>query len=109
MHQIDRGIGLQEIAPGAFAGMRFARDQKNAQAVADTFDHGDGAVVLGGDFAGQGRHGNLDDVLAAVIDGHGHLDRLAGRHGDGLRVAAADEHRDIHAVRRGRSLPRRGR
>ena len=46
MHEIDRGIGLEQIAPGALARMRLARNEQHAQAVANAFDDGDGAVVL---------------------------------------------------------------
>ena len=91
VHQIDRGIGFQEIAPRAFARMRFARYQENPEPVANAFNDGDGAVVLVRDFTSQRRHGDLDDVLPAVIDGHGDFDGLAGGQRDGLRVAAAND------------------
>ena len=46
MNEVDRGVGLQQVAPGALARMRFARDEQHAQPVAHAFDHGHGAVVL---------------------------------------------------------------
>ena len=38
MHEIDGGIGLEQVAPGALARMRLARNQQHLQAVADAFD-----------------------------------------------------------------------
>ena len=38
MHEIDGGVGLQEVAPGALARMRLAGDEQHPQAVADAFD-----------------------------------------------------------------------
>jgi hypothetical protein len=31
VHQIDRGVGLEQVAPGALAGVRLAGDQQHAQ------------------------------------------------------------------------------
>ena len=45
MHEIDVGVGLQKIAPGALARMRLARDEQHAQLLADALDRDDGLVV----------------------------------------------------------------
>ena len=70
MHEIDRGVGLQQVAPGALAGMRLARDQQHAQILADAVDRGDGVVVGVGEFAlERGSIDDLDDVAAGAGDG----------------------------------------
>src|SRR5687767_8055825 len=68
MHEVDGGVRLEKIAPGALARMRLARDEQYAETVANAFDDGDGAVVLLGDLAGQGIGDDLGDVLATMID-----------------------------------------
>ena len=50
MHQIHRRIGLEQIAPDPFAGMRLARDQQHAQPVAHAGDGDHSAIVLQGQF-----------------------------------------------------------
>ena len=66
--EVDRGIRLQEVAPGALAGMRLAGDEEDAQILADAVDAGDGAVVDRGQFAGERLGVEFDDVLAAMGD-----------------------------------------
>ena len=45
MDEVDGGVGLEQVAPGALAGMRLAGDQQHAQLVAHAVDRDDGAVV----------------------------------------------------------------
>ncbi len=68
MHQVDRGIRFQQVAPGALAGMRFARNQQHAQVLADAVENGDGAVVGVGEFALGLVDGQFDDVAAGVAE-----------------------------------------
>jgi hypothetical protein len=63
--EVDRGVGLQQVAPGALAGMRLAGDEQHAQVLADALHLGDGAVVGVRQFAVQFADGQLDDVGAA--------------------------------------------
>ena len=78
MDEIDRGVGLQQVAPGALAGMRLAGNQQHAQILADAVDHGDGAVVGVGQLAVGAVDRQFDDVAAGARNGE--LQRhLAGR------------------------------
>ena len=80
MHEIDRGVGLQHVAPGALAGMRLAGNQQHAQVLAHALDGEHGAVVHGGELAGRGFGLDLDDIRAGVIDLDRDLDLLADAH-----------------------------
>ncbi|MNL75861.1 hypothetical protein D3C87_2017330 [compost metagenome] len=51
MHQVHRGVGFQQVAPGALAGMGLSGDKKHPKVLADALDQVDGAVVGVGDFA----------------------------------------------------------
>ena len=77
MDEIDVGVGLQEIAPHALAGMRLAGDQQHAQLVAHAVDGDDGLVVDRGQLARQRRHFELEDVLAGVVDRDRDVEPLA--------------------------------
>ena len=101
MHQVDRGVGLQEIAPGPFAGMRFARDEQHAQVLADAVDDVDGAVVRRRHLARNLRDGEFHDVASAARHGEAEGDRYAGRC---LKVG---DHLAIHAHRPARVRHRR--
>ncbi len=78
MHEIDGSIRLEQIAPGALAGMRLAGNEQHAQPVAHALDHRHGAIVLKRDLAFKRLGDNLGNVLAAMIDHHRQLDRLSG-------------------------------
>ena len=68
MHEIDRGVRFEQVAPGPLAGMRLAGDQQHAQLVAHAVDRDHGAVVDCGQFAGERRRFDLDDVRPAMRD-----------------------------------------
>ena len=98
MHEIDRRVGLEQVAPHALAGMGFARDEQHAQAVAHAVDHHGGAVVLQRLLGGARGCFELDDVLAAM--GHGHADGRVAADGD-LPIAArltVDAERDLRVA-----------
>ena len=98
MHQVDRRVGLQQVAPGALASMRLARDQQHAQPVADAVD-GDHRVVVDGGQLVRSRSGRqLDDGLPAVLDRHLEVVVLVGRHRQRRLGAAVPPHRHRHGV-----------
>ncbi|MCX7344662.1 MAG: hypothetical protein NTU78_02805, partial [Alphaproteobacteria bacterium] len=96
MHQVDRRIGLEQVAPGTFAGMRLAGHQQYAQPVAYALDHADGAVVLRRDLAFERRHADLGDVLPAMTHRDRHLGRSARRDRAGVQRCIADAQRAFH-------------
>ena len=78
MHEIDAGVGLEQVAPGALAGMRLAGDQQHAQLVAHAVDRDHRAVVdLVSSFV-ERRGFDLDDVGTGVRDRHLDVDVVAG-------------------------------
>ncbi len=95
MDEIDRGIGLQKIAPDALAGVRFAGDKQHAQPVAHARHRDHGAVVLQRQFGRAGLGLHLDDILAAMADRD--IDRgvLANRHHARADAVAVDADLDI--------------
>jgi hypothetical protein len=72
MHEIDIGVGLEQVAPSALARMRFAGDEQHAQLVAHAVDRDHGAVVDGGELVLERRRLDLDDVRPSV--GNGNID-----------------------------------
>ena len=82
MHEVDRGVRFQEVAPGALAGMRFARDEQDAQVLADALDQMDGAVVDVGDFAGRRGDGKFEHIVAAAWNAEGKRGLCTGHGGD---------------------------
>ena len=98
MHEIDAGVGFQQIAPGALAGMRLARDQQHPQFVAHAVDRDHRAVIDQRQFVLERRGLDLDDVRAGMLDVDIDIDGLAAQHGalvDHLAVAA---HHDLGAL-----------
>jgi hypothetical protein len=88
MNEVDRGIRLQHVAPGALARVRFARDEEHAQILADTLDRQHRAVVDRGEFAGRRLSLDLDDVRSGMVDGDGNVHLLADEHAlDGRGIA----------------------
>ena len=82
MDEIDIGVRLQQVAPGALAGMGFARHQQHFEFVAHAVHRHHGAVVDGGQLARQRRHFDFDDIGPAMGDADGNADVLAQRHVD---------------------------
>ncbi len=74
MHQIDRSVRLEQVAPGALAGMRLARHQEHAQLVAHAVDRQNRAVVDLRQLVVERGGVDLHDVLALVRDRHRDLD-----------------------------------
>ena len=68
MDEIDGGIGFQQRAPGALAGMGLAGDQQHLQPVAHAIDQGDGRVVGEAQLLGPRLDREFEDVLAAMVD-----------------------------------------
>ena len=68
MHEIDRRIGFQKIAPDALAGMRRARNEKHAQPLAHALDRHDGLVVAQRQLVLGGGSIDLDHDAARVRD-----------------------------------------
>ena len=98
MHEIDAGVGLQEVAPGALAGMRLARNQQHAQFVAHAVDRHHGAVVDQRQLVLQRRGLDLDDVLAGMLDVDIDIDGLAAHHGALVDHVAVAAHHDPGAL-----------
>jgi len=75
MNEVDRGVGLEQVAPGTLARVRLAGDQQHAQILADALDLDRGAVVDLGQFARHRVGFELDEVEPAVR----HVDRQFAR------------------------------
>ncbi len=80
MDEIDRGVGFEDVAPDALAGMRLARDEQHPQAVAHAVDDDDGMVVVERQLARAGLDRELENVRPAVIDRHRQRNIAADRH-----------------------------
>ena len=93
VHEIDRGVALQQVPPRPLALVGLARDQQHAQPVAHAVDGEERAVVVEGELVLAGADFQLDDVGAGVADGDRQLDRAADRHVDALHDLAADRQR----------------
>ena len=95
MHQIDVGVGLQEIAPHPLAGMRLAGDQQHPQLVAHALDVDDGAIAVGGELVFDRRDFQFDHVRPGMVDRRLDIDPLADLGVDlGDRLAVAP-HREL--------------
>ena len=94
MHEVDRSVRLEQVAPGPLAGIRLAGDQQHAQLVAHAVDGDHRAIVDGGELAGERRRFDLDDVGAAMRDRDIDALRGADRHRAGFHdlAVAADRH-----------------
>ena len=100
MDKIDAGVRLQQIAPGALAGMGFAGDQQNAKLVAHAVDGYDCAIVDLRELVFQCRGLDLDDVRTGMRDLHIHADVRAHAHIEGLDRLAVAAHRYLGGARR---------
>ena len=79
--QIDGGVLLQEVSPGALASVRFTGNEQHAQILAHSFCCDDGAVVGGRELAGRRVELDLEDILARVRERH--VDRDGTANGGG--------------------------
>ena len=137
MDEVDAGVGLEQVAPGALAGMRLARDQQHAQLVAHAVDRDHRAVVDGVSSPSSGEAsistmfgpacgiGTLTltfapdaDVALSIISPSRRTVTCAGvaggalvldAEGDGLRLADDAEARRGRPARRGGRARRCGR
>ncbi len=95
MDEIDCGIGFQQIAPGALARVRFARDQKHAQIFANALHRHRHLVVGRCHFALQGINFNLDDMVAGMNDLDLSMGHIAGAHAQPVDQFAINLDADI--------------
>ena len=102
MHEIDRRVGFQDVAPDALPGMRLARDQQDAQPVAHAVDDDRGAVVRQRQFLRPGFGLDFQNIRAAVIDRDRQRHVAADRHHHRMRRAAILAPGDAGAPFRGR-------
>lgn len=70
VHEVDSGIGLQQVAPGALAGVRLAGHQQYAQILADAFGGDDHAIVGRRQFSRHRIEFDFDNVRARVRERH---------------------------------------
>ena len=68
MDEIHRWVGLQNVTPGAFAGVRLAGYEEHAESIANAVDDERCAIVVERELLWSGFDLNLDDVRSAVID-----------------------------------------
>ena len=95
VHEVDGGVGLEQVAPHALAGVRLARHQQHAQVLAHALGRHDHAVVGGGQLARRRLELDLDDVLAGVRERH--LDRHGAADLGGARLVRAALAADLEA------------
>ena len=87
MYQIDRRVGLQQVAPGPLAGIGLARDQQHAQPVADAVDRNDGLIVEIGQLTLGIRYYQLHDVWPGMVQLDLDADLLTGLDVNGIGSA----------------------
>ena len=92
--QVDRRVGLQQVAPGAGAIVRLAGDQQHTQTVAHAIHIHRSAIVDQGEFLRTRLDLGLDDILAAALHRHFHTRGLADRDAVGLRISALEAEGD---------------
>ena len=95
MHEIDVGVGFQQIAPHSFARMRLAGDQQHPELVAHALDVDHGAIAVGGDFAFDRRDFELNHVRARMVDRRLHIDPLPDLGVDRRDRFAVAPHREL--------------
>ena len=93
MHEIDRRVGFEQIAPGPLAGIRLAGYQKHPQLVAYAVDRDHGAIVDLRQFVVERRRLDLDDIRAAMRDRNLDLLRDADRNSALVDYVAVAAHR----------------
>ena len=88
MHQIDRRVGFEQVAPHPLAGMRLARNQQHLQPVAHAVDDDHGAVVDQGQLVRARIDLEFEHVRAAMVDRDRERHVAADRHHQPVRRAA---------------------
>ncbi len=66
MDEVDRGVGLEQVAPGPLARVRLAGDQKHPQPLAHAHQFDGRAVVRERQFGRAGRRLDLQHIASAV-------------------------------------------
>ena len=99
--EVDRGVRLEQVAPGALAGMRLARDQQHAQLVAHAVDRDHGAVVDLRQLVVDRRGLDLDDVRAGMGDLHVDGDVAADPDAAAVDLLAVAADRHLRGAGRG--------
>ena len=109
--EIDVGVGLEQVAPGAFAGVGLARDKQHLQLVAYAIERDDGLVVESRQLIRKRRHFEFDDVRPAMLDLHRNARHDAGSraHDAEFDAVAAHDHVDVLAPVVGVEHPHRNR
>ena len=98
MHEIDAGVGFQEVAPGAFPRMRLAGDQEHPQLVAHPVDCNHRTVVDRRQLVLERGRLDLDDVRPGVLDIDVDVDGLTTQHRALVDRFAVAAHRDLGAL-----------
>ena len=70
VHQVDGGVGLQQVSPRALAGVRLAGDEQHAQVLAHALGGDDRAVVGRRQLARRRVELDFEDVLPGVRERH---------------------------------------
>ena len=99
MNEVDRCIGLEQIAPGALARMRLARYKQHLQAIADAFGGDHSAVVLKRNLAGEGCDRHFSIVAPAVLDIDWNVDGFAWACGERGGTAVVIGYGDLDGCR----------
>src|SRR5262249_16280211 len=100
MHEVDAGVGFEQVAPGSLARMRFAGHEQHAQLVAHAVDGDDRAIVDAGELTLEPRRLDLDDVRARMGYRHRDADGPAHAHGAALDHFAVAARRHLRRARR---------
>ena len=100
VHQVDRRVGLEQVAPHPQARIGLARDQQHAQPVAHAVDEEHLPVVARGQLAGQRLGLDLEHRLAGPVQLERHRARRAGLHAQLLAHLAVLAQGDGHRLAR---------
>ena len=102
MHQVDRGIGLQDVAPGPLAGMGLAGDKQHPQTLPHAVDHHGNGVVGQAELVRQSIDLHLHHAGPATLQHDGDLRFLADGDVDELGCPSVDPHAQRNRVAHGR-------
>ena len=90
MHQINGAVGLEQIAPGAPAGMGFSTDQQHTQTIPHAVHLDQGGIVAVSQF--PIRHGDRKayHITPAMRQRKGQIDVFANGYTEALRTPAVN-------------------